>query len=100
MSHALVHRALMQAIEQPTRVDLLAHHYVDRRSNATALLRRLRDNLQAMIDRTELAAGDYTLDVPIGMRAVQIRVRVQADLFGPPSINIDTAQFDEAIERG
>lgn len=90
---AIVQAAVHEVIVKPHKILFNKDQAIDTFCN------RLRTRLQELLDAGELAAGEYHPKVQIGLTAtVSVRVCAQADLFGPASLNIDTAGLRDLLE--
>lgn len=87
----LVQNAVDDAAAKPRRL-ILGERSID------TFFARLRDRLQALVDAGKLPEGEYVPMILIGTSRVAVRVRIQADLFGPASLSIDTAGLRDLLD--
>jgi hypothetical protein len=91
-AHQIVWDAVSRATSDPCKI-------VSHANGRSIFEQRVRASLQELLDAGKLAAGEYAVEIRVGSRAVSIVVRVQADLFGPASINLDMRNLDELLAR-
>jgi len=89
-THLLVWQAVQYAVNNPCRL---------RVGQNDVLVSRIRSRLQDALDRGELPAGSWPVQIGIGSDVATIRVNVQADLFGPATIVVDVSDVERWIQR-